>query len=91
MEEIIILTIPFKRMHNPETKTGVMHFKFEDCVAKLKEGDKEIGDVTGCLGATMEIGLSGDLSSRYYATAKEFWNAYAEAIGRQDLIYKPEE
>ena len=91
MTDEIILKIPFKRaMHKTDKGwSGTARFKMSDSAVEIKDGDKIIGHVNGCLGAITEIYLQEDINeTMYVAGPVVFWNAYCDAINRSDLKHE---
>ena len=89
-EEIIYLTIPFKKIWKKKpdgSRTASLGLKINDCKATVQDDEnKTIGSVCGRLGGGYEIMLNNH-ENEYdvWATHQSIWNAYCEAIEKPEL------
>ena len=78
----------WKLDYDPERfSSGGMRFKFEDCTARVLDDGKEIGSVSGCIGAGISVEING---RSWFLSAKAIWEmaAVADAAYVESLAAK---
>lgn len=73
--------------------TGSLAFKFEDCIATIRDGDNsEVGYCGGTIGADYEfqdrrVKAEGrDSTQIFVVRAKGLWNAFQQALVEEGLV-----
>jgi hypothetical protein len=76
---------------NGEVKVA-FRFALADCVARVEDGEKEIGTISGTIGGGVEISSKGvDEKQRWYISPVALWNAFHRSMGREDLCMPEKE
>lgn len=81
--EKVILSVEAEVINDPEYSRGTMHMRFQNTYVGIKQGEKLVGEICGCLGGGVEV-TDKKSDKSYYISAGSIWEAFVNRKTKED-------
>lgn len=82
---LLHLTVPIKMYWAPQINGTSLRFKMGDSDIRIYHEEKEIGNITGCLGGKTELHVQLEGNYGYILNPDDLWHAFMLALQQANV------